>query len=89
MIRTAAFLALGLFAFAIRAEVIELEGKVKSIDKDARTISVVRKTAKGEKTLDLEVAKKAGDLSEVEEGDSVAFSYDPDLELITKIAEEA
>jgi hypothetical protein len=70
------------------AEVIELEGKVKSIDKDARTISVVRKTAKGEKVLDLEVAKKAGDLSEVEEGDSVAFSYDPDLELITKIAEE-
>jgi hypothetical protein len=70
------------------AEVIELEGKVKSVDKDARTISVVRKTANGEKILELEVAKKAGDLSKVEEGDSVSFSYDPDLELITKIAEE-
>jgi len=70
------------------ADVIELEGKVKSIDKDARTISVLRKTTKGEKTLELEVAKKAGDLSEVEEGDSVSFSYDPELELITKISEE-
>ncbi len=81
-------LALLLTVSIAHAEVIELEGKVKSIDKDARTISVVHKTAKGEKVLDLEVAKKAGDLSEVEEGDSVAFSYDPDLELITKIAEQ-
>ena len=77
-----------LICTAIYAEVVELEGTVKSIDKDARTISVVRKTAKGEKTLELEVAKKAGDLSEVEEGDSVAFSYDPDLEVVTKISEK-
>ena len=75
-----------LFCPAVHAEVIELEGTVKSIDKDARTLSVVRKTPKGEKVLDLEVAKKAGDLSEVKEGDTVSFSYDPDLELITKIA---
>jgi len=82
-------LTAALFTLAsAHAEVIELEGKVKSIDKDARSISVVRKTPKGEKVLDLEVAKKAGDLSEVKEGDTVAFSYDPDLELITKIAEE-
>ena len=78
-----------LICTAIYAEVVELEGTVKSIDKDARTISVVRKTAKGEKTLELEVAKKAGDLSEVEEGDSVAFSYDPGLEVVTKIAKVA
>jgi len=71
------------------AEVLELEGTVKRIDQDARSISVVRKTAKGEKTLDLEVAKKAGDLSEIDEGDSVTFSYDPALELITKIAERS
>lgn len=70
------------------AEVIELEGKVKSIDKESRTINILRKTPKGEKVLELEVAKKAGDLSEVDEGDSVSFSYDPDLELITKIAEQ-
>jgi len=85
-------LAFGFIALALhltaQAEVIELEGTVKSIDKDARSISVVRKTPKGEKTLELEVAKKAGDLSEVKEGDTVAFSYDPDLELITKIGEE-
>jgi hypothetical protein len=75
-------------AGAVSAEVIEPEGKVKSIDKDARTISIARKTSKGEKTLDLEIAKKAGDLTEVQEGDSVSFSYDTDLELVTKIAEE-
>jgi hypothetical protein len=88
MTRAAVLLTLWLLASTANAEVLELEGRVKSIDRDARTISVVRKTAKGEKTLELEVAKKAGDLSEVEEGDSVSFSYDPDLELITKIAEE-
>jgi len=76
------------FASLAHAEIIDLEGTVKSIDQDARSISVVRKTAKGEKTLDLEVAKKAGDLSEIDEGDRVAFSYDPALELITKIAEK-
>jgi hypothetical protein len=47
------------------AEVIELEGKVKSVDAEARAISIERKTAEGTKTLDLEVNKKAGDLSAV------------------------
>jgi hypothetical protein len=89
MTRAAVLLTLWLLASVAHAEVLELEGKIKSIDKDARTISVVRKTAKGEKVLDLEVAKKAGELSEIEEGDSVSFSYDPGLEVVTKIAEVA
>lgn len=67
------------------AEVIELEGTVKAVDADARTISIERKTAKGTKTLDLEVNKKAGDLSSVKVGDEISFSYDPDLELVTKL----
>jgi hypothetical protein len=70
------------------AEVLELEGTVKSIDKDARTVSIVRKTPKGEKVLDLEVARNAGDLSSVEGGDEVPITYDSGLELIASIAEK-
>lgn len=81
--------AIVLLGVVAQAEVVELEGKVKSVDKDARTISVVRKTAKGEKTLELEVNKKAGDLSALKVGDEISFSYDPDLELVTKIGGEA
>lgn len=69
----------------LHAEVIELEGTVKAIDPDARTITIERKTAKGTKTLELEVNKKAGDLSSFKAGDEIEFSYDPDLELVTKI----
>ena len=32
-----------------QAEVIELEGTIKSIDHDARAIAITRKTPKGEK----------------------------------------
>jgi len=70
-----------------RAEVIELEGTVKAVDVDGRTIAIERKTAKGTKTLELEVTKKAGDLAAVKVGDKISFSYDPDLELVTKIGE--
>lgn len=80
------WLALPLFAFAsAHAEVLELEGTVKAVDAGDRTITIERKTAKGAKTLELEVAKKAGDLSSVKAGDSISFSYDPGLEIVTKI----
>ncbi len=67
------------------AEVLELEGTVKAVDATARTMSVERKTPKGTKTLELEVNKKAGDLSSLKVGDRITFSYDPDLELVTKL----
>jgi hypothetical protein len=76
-----------LLASIAHAEVLELEGTVKSIDREARTISIVRKTSKGEKVLDLEVAKNAGDLSFIEDGDEVSISYDAGLELIASISE--
>jgi hypothetical protein len=69
------------------AEVLELDGTVKAVDATARTMSVERKTPKGTKTLELQVTKKAGDLSSVRAGDSISFSYDPDLEVVTKIVE--
>jgi hypothetical protein len=80
--------SLTLLGAVATAEVLELEGSVKSIDKEARTVSIVRKTPKGDKVLDLEVAKNAGDLSSIEEGDEVAISYDSGLELVASIAEK-
>jgi uncharacterized protein (TIGR03067 family) len=67
------------------AEVLELEGTVKSIEPASRSISIVRRTPKGEKVLDLEVAKNAGDLFSLKPGDAVAFAYNPDLEIISKL----
>ena len=69
----------------IQAEVLELEGTVKSVDTASRAISIVRKTPKGEKVLELEVAKNAGDISGFKEGDPVAFAYNPDVDIISKI----
>jgi hypothetical protein len=67
------------------AEVLELEGTVKAVDPETRTLSVERKTLKGSKVLELEVNKSAGDLDAVKVGDIITFSYDPDLELVTKV----
>jgi len=67
------------------ADVLELEGTVKAIDAASRFITIVRKTPKGEKVMELEVATNAGDISGFKEGDPVAFTYNPDLEIISKI----
>jgi Cu/Ag efflux protein CusF len=85
MLRVLLATILGFAATVAAAEVIDLEGTVKAIDVSARTITIERKTPKGTKTLELEVTKKAGDLSSVKTGDSISFSYDPDLELVTKL----
>jgi Cu/Ag efflux protein CusF len=74
-----------LLASLAHAEVIELEGTVKAVDASSRSITIERKTAKGTKTLALQVTKKAGDLSSVKVGDSISFGYDPELEVVTKI----
>lgn len=67
------------------AEVIELDGTIKSLDHDSRAISIVRKTPKGQKVLDLEVAKNAGDIDSLKVGDKISFAYNPDAEIVTKI----
>jgi uncharacterized protein (TIGR03067 family) len=67
------------------AEVIELDGTIRSIDQDTRAISITRKTPKGEKVLELEVAKNAGDIGSFKEGDPVTFAYNPDVDIISKI----
>lgn len=70
-------------------EVVDLEGTVKTVNQADRTLTIVRKTPSGEKVLELEVAKKAGDIDALKAGDRVSFSYDPDLELVTKIGDTA
>jgi uncharacterized protein (TIGR03067 family) len=67
------------------AEVIGLEGTVKAVDVDARTVTIERKTPSGTKTLTLEVAKKAGNVADLKPGSPISFSYDPDLEIVTTI----
>lgn len=86
MIWLAVALAVCLLSATAHAEVLELEGTVKAVDASARSITIERKTPKGTKTLELEVTKKAGDLSSVKAGDSISFTYDPDLEIILKFA---
>jgi hypothetical protein len=89
MVRAFAVFCIAVLGSAVaHAEVLELEGTVKAVDREARTVSIVRKTSKGDKVLDLEVAKNAGDLSSIEDGDEVAISYDSGLELIASIAEK-
>lgn len=75
-----------LLASLAHAEVIELEGTIKSIDQNARAIAVNRKTPKGEKVVELQVTKKAGDLAKLKPGDSIRVKYDPDLEIVTGFA---
>jgi len=82
----AAAVILGLcFGASATAEVLELEGTIKAIDAEARSVTIVRKTPKGEKVLELEVAKNAGDLAEFRKGDQVSVTYDPTLELISAL----
>lgn len=83
--RTVLAMVVACGAALAHAEVLELEGTVKAVDASTRSITIERKTPKGTKTLELEVTKKAGDLSSVKTGDSISFSYDPDLELVTKL----
>lgn len=76
-----------LMAASVFAEVIELEGTVKSVDAATRVITIERKTPSGTKTLELEVTKKAGDIASLNPGDEITFNYDPDLELVTRIGD--
>lgn len=85
MLRAVLALLVALLASLATAEVLELEGTVKAVDASNRSITIVRTTPKGEKVLELEVARNAGDLSEFSEGDDVAFTYNPDVEIITKV----
>jgi len=70
------------------AEVLELEGTIKAVDVEDRTVTIERKTPSGSKTLTLEVAKKAGNVADLKPGARISFAYDPALEIVTKIASD-
>lgn len=89
MLRAVLFSVVVTASASVLAEVLTLEGTIKSVDAATRSITITRKTPKGEKVLELEVAKNAGDLSALKAGEKVGFSYDPELELVTKIANAA
>jgi hypothetical protein len=85
MTRATPFFALLILGAVAHAEVIELEGTVKSIDVEARTLTIERKTAKGEKAMTVDVASSAGDLASVKAGSRISFSYDNTLEVVTSL----
>lgn len=68
-----------------RAEVIELEGTVKAVDADARTVTIERKSASGPKVTTFDVASSAGDLASLTVGKRIAFSFDNTLEVVTAL----
>ena len=73
---------------ALHAEVIDIDGTVVAVSVDDRTISIERQTAKGPKRVELEVARKAGDLQAVKIGERVSVSYDPALEIVTRLGSD-
>jgi len=72
-------------AVTASADVIEIDATVKAVDAKARTITVARKTAKDERIETLDVAQKAGDISELAEGQAVSITYDPELGIVAKV----
>ena len=72
-------------AVTASADVIEIDVTVKAVDAKARKITVARNTAKGERVKTLDVARKAGDISELAEGQVVSITYDPELGIVAKV----
>jgi hypothetical protein len=70
--------------FTYGAEV-KVEGTLKALDANARTLTVEKKVARGTKELTLQVTEEAGDLASLKVGEPVSFSYDSTLEVVTKI----
>lgn len=78
---------------AAYADVIEVEGTVKEINAEERTLTLSRKRGKAEKVIELEVSEKAdikagesdADLADIKEGDEVAIKYDSKLEIVTEL----
>jgi len=86
MIRAAVFLAVGLFAFAIQAEVIELEGTIKSLDADKREITIGKKTLDVAKKCQITIDGAESKLADLQPNQKVVVEYDDELEVAKSIA---
>jgi hypothetical protein len=76
-----------------QAAIVEVDVTIKSVDVKARGITVVYETKLGQKTIDLDVSRKAeitvngkeGTLDSLGEGLKAKVSYDKDLAVVTKL----
>jgi len=84
VVRTLVACILG-FAALTQAKAVEVQGVVNTVDVAARKLSIIRKTASGEKTVSLDVSQQAGDLSSLRKGDKVTLDYDPEQEVAKSI----
>ncbi|MGE0608040.1 MAG: PDZ domain-containing protein [Pirellulales bacterium] len=85
-------LLLAMPAGSARAEIVEIEVTIKSVDARDRSITVVRSSKKS-KQLDLEVSRKAritidgesASLDDIEPGQTATISFETELEVVTQI----
>ena len=82
-------IAMAMVAFSVsdcaEGAEVKIEGVLKTVNAEERTIILERTTNKGAKEVELEVATEAGDLSSLKEGDEVTITYDSKLEVVTQI----
>ncbi|MCE5302617.1 MAG: PDZ domain-containing protein [Planctomycetaceae bacterium] len=85
--------ALLLVGTIARAETVEVDVTVKSVDVKSRAITVTYKTESGQKSIDLDVSRKAeitvngeaGTLDSVKPGQKAKVTYEKELQVVTKI----
>ena len=68
------------------ADVIEITAKVTSFDDQKNLITVERETPSGVKSYTLEVSPRVSKEVTVEVGDEVYVTYEPTLEIVTKLS---
>ena len=81
---------------AVQAAVVEVEVTLKSVDVKARGITVVYETKLGQKTIELDVSRKAeiavngkeGSLDSLKPGQKAKVTYEKELQVVTKIDAE-
>jgi hypothetical protein len=85
--------ALLLIASSALATVVEVDVTIKSVDAKSRGITVTYETKSGQKSIDLDVSRKAeitingeaGSLGQLRPGQKAKVVYEKDLQVVTKI----
>lgn len=87
--RTAVCLMLGLFTLVVQAEVIELEGTVKSVDADKREITIGKKTLDVAKKCQITIDGEGAMLADLKADQKVVVDFDDELEVAKSITVES
>jgi hypothetical protein len=93
MTATVLGMAFILMEHSVQAAVVEVEVTIKSVDAKARGITVTYETKAGQKTIELDVSRKAeitvngtsGTLDSLRPGQKAKVSYEKELQVVTKI----